>query len=127
MNPLEMFKSFEQGCFYTLTSTKALMDVAWKEHPTFCGVFLKEVLSLEAGGGKFSLHLVRLNPGAAIGLHVHPKSIELHEVIAGSGSCLLNGKELAYTPGSMALIACGVEHQVQAGEQGPCLFAKFIY
>ena len=123
---MDTYEAFNHGDFFTLTGSKALAACAWSEHKSFAGVFLKDILTLEEGDGRFSLHLVRLNPGAIIGLHTHPNSIELHEVIAGTGICQLENRELDYRPGNLALIACGLEHEVRAGAGGLCLFAKFI-
>lgn len=100
--------------------------VPWAAHPSFAGVELKQLVSGAQTEGKFSYHLVRIAPGGQIGLHTHPTQLETHEVIAGSGFCLRDGQKIAYEPGVISLLPANVPHEVQAGDEGLYLFAKFI-
>ena len=104
---------------------RPVCDQCWNAHPAFAGVELKDlVLGADTGGG-FSCHLVRVAPGCALGEHDHPAQTELHQVAAGGGVCTLDGRELAYRPGEMAVIPMGRPHSVTAGEQGLTLVATF--
>ena len=85
----------EQGCN---TNIEAL---PWNRHKDFEGVYLKNIVTPEKTGGRFTCHLVRIEPGKKIGLHTHPTNIELHEVIEGQGYCLTEQGKIDYTPGSM--------------------------
>lgn len=108
------------------TGGVALAAVPWAAHPSFAGVELKQLVSGAQTEGKFSYHLVRIAPGGRIGLHTHPTQLETHEVIAGSGFCLRDGQKIAYEPGVISLLPANVPHEVQAGDEGLYLFAKFI-
>ncbi|MCC8194682.1 MAG: hypothetical protein LIP28_08570, partial [Deltaproteobacteria bacterium] len=65
-------------------------------------------------------------PGCAIGLHTHPSSVEVHEVVGGQGTCQTPDGEIPYTPGVMAILQQNAPHEVKAGKEGLCLLAKFV-
>ena len=100
-------------------------DLAWNPHPAFSGVALKHLLTGADTDGRMSLHLVRLEPGAEIGEHVHEKSWELHQVAGGSGQLLLDGRTVEYHPGVAAALPENEPHAVRAGENGLRLIATF--
>lgn len=117
---------FENGILMLSGDAEALGGRPWEAHPDFAGVFLKTLVRPAATDGLFSCHLVRIEPGKRIGLHTHPGQTELHEVLAGSGVCRMEGNEMPYAPGCMAILPANAPHEVQAGEEGLFLFAKFI-
>lgn len=121
-----IFERFEKGSITTDKGVKNIGGILWNEHKDFPGVFLKNIVTGDETDGLFTCHLVRIEPNSKIGLHTHPASIELHEVVAGSGVCVTECGEIAYTAGSMAVLACNAPHEVRAGEDGLCLFAKFV-
>lgn len=86
----------------------------------------KHIVTAKETDGQFSYHLVRIAPGKAIGNHIHQTQLETHEVIAGTGICVNNGAELSYEPGVITILPMGLPHEVKAGPDGLCLFAKFI-
>ena len=122
----DMFKIFENGILTTEADSKNISTIAWNEHKDFPGVFLKNVVVGEMTNGLFTCHLVRIDPHCKIGLHTHPTSIELHEVVAGRGVCVTERGQTPYKPGNIAVLACNSPHEVQAGSEGLCLFAKFV-
>lgn len=122
----DIFSTFEKGWFTANGETTALARLPWNQHKDFDGVYLKDIVTADKTGGAFSCHLVRIEPGKKIGLHSHSSSIELHEVILGEGTCMAEQGDIPYAPGSMAILPVGSPHQVLAGENGLCLFAKFI-
>lgn len=101
-------------------------EIPWSKHAAFQGVELKHIVTSAQTGGQFSYHLVRIAPNCAIGEHTHQEQLETHEVIAGAGQCLNGGVRLSYRPGAVAILPKGVPHEVIAGPEGLCLFAKFI-
>ena len=121
-----LFERFSQGQMNVAVGSTDLGALPWSEHKDFAGVYLKNVLSGEYSQGLLTCHLVRLEPGAVIGRHIHAGALELHEVVEGDGVCLTPEGEIPYAPGSMAVIACNVPHEVRAGAQGLCLLAKFV-
>jgi mannose-6-phosphate isomerase-like protein (cupin superfamily) len=121
-----LFDDFAQGAILRSAERIPAASLAWNEHKAFAGVFLKNLLTGEHTGGKLTCHLVRIEPNMSIGLHSHADSMELHEVIAGSGACVMQNATLPYAPGTMSVIARDVPHEVHAGEEGLCLFAKFV-
>ncbi|WP_319470712.1 cupin domain-containing protein [uncultured Pseudodesulfovibrio sp.] len=101
-------------------------DREWNSHPVFEGVALKHLVVGADTDGRFSAHLVRLEPGAGIGDHVHESNWELHEIASGSGHCVLDGKRIAYEAGVAAVMPEGMNHSVQAGDDGLNILAKFV-
>lgn len=121
-----MFNTFENGRMTANGESIDLGTLPWNPHQEFEGVYLKNVVTASQTKGAFSCHLVRIEPGKKIGMHSHPASIELHEVISGHGTCLTGQGDILYSPGSMAVLPMNSAHEVRAGELGLCLFAKFI-
>ena len=126
MNGTDLYERFSSGTLYCDGREKAFADVAWSPHPVFEGVRLKHLVTSQQTGGLFSYHLVEIAPGKSIGRHVHAEQLETHEVAAGCGICLDDGREVIYTPGTVAVLRKNTPHEVQAGDEGLYLFAKFI-
>lgn len=122
----ELFSKFETGKLATLNSSRELSSLPWCGHPTFEGVALKHVVRAADTDGRFSYHLVRIDPGKAIGRHIHETQLETHEVVAGSGVGVNGDAVCMYAPGTIVIMEAGVEHQVSAEEGGLLLFAKFM-
>jgi len=121
-----LFSAFDTGCITTLASNTSAETLDWNQHPAFSGVSLKHLITAKDTDGKFSAHLVRLEPKAQIGDHVHETQWELHEVAEGSGHLMLNGRRISYEPGVAAILPENTPHMVQAGEDGLEILAKFI-
>lgn len=121
-----LFEEFNKGTLKLADKEKSFDDIEWSKHPAFEGVELKHILTSQDTNGQFSFHLVRIAPGKSIKTHVHEKQVETHEVIFGSGTCINNGVELSYTPGSISMFEMGIPHEVDAGTDGLYLFAKFF-
>jgi len=98
----------------------------WNPHPTFPGVALRHLITGADTDGRLSAHLVRISAGCELREHVHPGSLELHEVAAGAGTCALGEKSVRYEPGACGLIPAGTPHSVRA-DAGEDLYilAKF--
>ena len=111
---------------YFSHSSKNLTDVAWVDHPTFKGIQIKHLLTSAETGNTFSSHLIKVAPDCGLDSHCHEEQKELHEIIDGSGECVLTGKTICYEPGVMTVIDEGEPHQVMAGTQGLLLLAKFF-
>lgn len=126
----DLFSDFDCGIVARLSDDAVAEtlcgELPWHAHPVFTGVALKHLVTGAQTGGRFSAHLVRLEPGAEIGDHVHDASWELHEVAAGSGRCLLAGRTIDYAPGVAAVLPQNVPHSVRAGQDGLRLLAKFV-
>lgn len=123
---MNLFDKFETGRLVLPSGQVNFAAVAWSLHPTFEGVALKHLITAKDAGGSFSYHLVRIAPDKKIGLHIHQTQLETHEVVAGGGVCVNAGQELPYEPGTISIFPAGSEHEVTAGPDGLCLFAKFI-
>lgn len=121
-----LFETFNSGSLRLPTSAAEFSEIPWSEHPAFDGVELKHIVTSKDTDGKFSYHLVRIAPDKSIKNHVHEMQLETHEVIAGSGVCINNGAAIFYEPGIISIMPAGVPHEVNAGKDGLCLFAKFI-
>ena len=112
-----LFEAFDNGTFKTPAATVSFADIPWSNHPIYEGVALKHLVTAKDTDGQFSYHLVHIASG---------KSIETHEVSAGSGSCICQGEVISYYMGTISVMPAGVAHEVHAGAEGLCLFAKFM-
>ena len=121
----DLFTALAGGELALPGGRKSADSLPWNDHPAFAGVALKHLVTSADSGGRYSLHLVRLGPGASIGTHVHEQSWELHQVAGGSGTLDLDGAEVAYHPGVVASLPQNAPHAVHAGEDGLRLLAVF--
>ena len=127
MNYKNLFEKFNEGGKLLLKDATVTFDaIPWSKHPAFEGVELKHIITSERTDGQFSYHLVRIAPNKKIGSHIHEKQLETHEVISGTGVCVNDGVELPYEAGIISIFPVGVPHEVIAGDDGLCLFAKFM-
>ncbi len=127
MDYKNLFEKFNEGGKLLLPDATITFDaIPWSKHPTFEGVELKHIITSERTDGEFSYHLVRIAPNKKIGNHIHEKQLETHEVISGTGVCVDDGVELPYETGVISIFPIGVPHEVIAGDDGICLFAKFM-
>ena len=127
MNYKNLFEKFNEGGKLLLKDATVTFDaIPWSKHPAFEGVELKHIIASERTDGEFSYHLVRIAPNKKIGSHIHEKQLETHEVISGTGVCVNDGVELPYETGVISIFPIGVPHEVIAGDDGLCLFAKFM-
>ncbi len=127
MNYKNLFEKFNEGGKLLLKDATVTFDaIPWSKHPAFEGVELKHIITSERTDGQFSYHLVRIAPNKRIGSHIHEKQLETHEVISGTGVCVNDGVELPYETGVISIFPIGVPHEVIAGDDGLCLFAKFM-
>lgn len=121
-----LFEKFNNGSLKLAAATVEFADIPWSKHPTFEGVRLKHIVTAKETDGRFSYHLVRIMPNKSIESHIHETQLETHEVVAGSGICMNNGIEILYEAGTISIMPAGIPHEVHAGDDGLCLFAKFI-
>lgn len=126
MHGKNTFAAFENGRLMNREEGKSFDSIPWNKHPTFEGVSLKHIVTSNDSDGVFSYHLVRIEPGKAIGEHIHTPQLETHEVIAGDGVCHNGEHRYTYTPGTIAILPAGMPHEVTAYKNGLLLFAKFI-
>lgn len=127
MDYKNLFEKFNEGGKLLLPDAAVTFDaIPWSKHPAFEGVELKHIITSERTNGQFSYHLVRIAPNKKIGNHIHEKQLETHEVISGTGVCVNDGVELPYETGIISIFPVGVPHEVIAGGDGLCLFAKFM-
>ncbi len=126
MEPGEMGAFFANGSITYVDRDDASAELPWNPHPAFKGVSLKPLIKGADTGGAMSCSLVRLEPAAVLETHVHENQAELHEVIDGGGTLVLDSKERPYHPGRMGLIPKGTRHRVVAGKDGLFLLAVFF-
>lgn len=127
MDYKNLFEKFNEGGKLLLPDATVTFDaIPWSKHPASPGVELKHIITSERTDGQFSYHLVRIAPNKKIGNHIHEKQLETHEVISGTGVCVNDGVELSYEAGVISIFPIGVPHEVIAGDDGLCLFAKFM-
>lgn len=109
-----------------LPGSKVLASsLPWNPHAKFKGVALKHLVTGQDTQGLYSLHLVRVEAGCEIGVHIHAAQWELHEVVEGYGQCQVGEQLIEYQPGCLNNIPNGQEHRVLAGDQELYILAKF--
>ncbi len=117
--------TIEAGTVFYVVREEAVSDKGWNAHPIYKGVYLKHLVLGSDTDNRLSCHIVKVDPYCTLEEHLHDGKLELHEVIAGSGTCFLNGKEITYLPGVIGVIPANVKHKVTAGKNGLYLMAKF--
>lgn len=123
---MSVFEAFENGKLFIAKRVVEVDSVSWSPHAKFEGVALKHLITAKDTNGAYSYHLVRIEPHMRIGLHIHETQLETHEVVAGSGICVVEGQEVIYEVGNIAVLPAGAAHEVNASDDGLFLFAKFI-
>lgn len=121
-----LFEKFEHGRLGGSSPEKQFSELPWNNHPSFTGVALKHLTTGKDSDGLFSYHLVRIEPGCAIGEHTHDPQLETHEVIDGAGICRNGGTTVDYFPGVISIFRPRICHSVEAGKDGLLIFAKFM-
>jgi quercetin dioxygenase-like cupin family protein len=114
-----------QEIITVIDSDRKAGTLTWNPHPKFAGVALKHLVTGKDTGGRLSLHHVRVDPGCAIGDHTHNGQVEIHDVLAGSGTCTVAEKKIRYFPGIMGIMPADTLHRVEAGAEGLLLLATF--
>ena len=114
------------GMLYFQDRREAIEQMQWVPHPKFDGAFMKHLVRKADNDNHASVHLVKIEPGRMLEDHIHEGEWEYHNVLAGSGIGYLDGKEMKYVPGTMAIIPKARTHKVVAGEEGMLLMATFL-
>ena len=123
---MEAQKSSDRNSAVVLPGqTVAVESLLWNPHPKFAGVSLRHLVTGKDTGGRVSLHHVRVDPGCSIGDHAHAGQVEIHDVLAGTGKCTLQGTAIAYVPGVVGVMPADQVHRVEAGDNGMLLLATF--
>jgi quercetin dioxygenase-like cupin family protein len=117
---------FDKGKLYINGESVDVEKLTWNEHSAFKGVFLKHIIKGESTDNQFSCHLVKINPGCEIGIHIHVGKNELHEIISGLGHCFIEQTEIDYHKGIIGFIPADKNHSVKAEKEGLFLLAKFF-
>jgi quercetin dioxygenase-like cupin family protein len=117
---------FDKGILSINGTTIDFESIPWNEHTDFKGVFLKHIIKGESTGNRLSCHLVRMNPGCEIGIHIHSGKTELHEIIQGSGICTIEQSKIEYHKGVIGFIPADKNHSITAEQEGLFLLAKFF-
>jgi mannose-6-phosphate isomerase-like protein (cupin superfamily) len=123
---MSVLSVFNEGEIFFRERKINAKDLEWNSHASFTGVYLKHLVKGVSTDGKFSSHIVRVNAGFEIGDHMHEDKWEMHEVISGSGKCIIDGKEIDYRPGISTVVPEGITHRVMAGNEDLYILAKFV-
>ena len=103
------------------------MEKPWYSHPAWNGVFLKDLVTAKETGGAFSYHLVRVSRNCEVADHDHETQWEWNVVLAGTGSFLLDGREVPVVgPGQTFVTPPRTHHTVSAGSDELSLLALFV-
>ena len=78
-----VFEAFNNGNLKTPAAAVSFADIPWAKHAAYEGVALKHLVTAKDTDGRFSYHLVQIEPGKSIENHIHETQLETHEVIAG--------------------------------------------
>ena len=120
------FEKFDKGVLVVPNYKKEFEAIPWTKHPIFEGVELKHIVTSKDTQGQFSYHIISIAPNKSIKNHIHEKQLETHEVIGGTGVCINDGVSIPYKEGTISIMPAGIAHEVNAGDDGLYMFAKFI-
>lgn len=112
-----------KGCF--IAGEEDFSKLLFEPHKKFTGVALKHLITGKETGGCLSCHLVKVDSGCCLESHTHPDHLEVHEVIAGKGTYIIDDREYLYQPGSIGVIPVNMIHRVEAGKEGLYILATF--
>jgi quercetin dioxygenase-like cupin family protein len=118
-------EKFENGIIVGLSKDIKTGTIDWNEHNLFKGVYLKHLIKGIDTNSSISCHLVNVTPGCSIDTHIHNGKLEIHEVIEGTGVCIIGEKTINYCAGTISLIPADIPHKVTAGNEGIYILAKF--
>ncbi|MCU0631307.1 MAG: cupin domain-containing protein [Methanoregulaceae archaeon] len=125
MEPKHIRDIFEQGAVLFPDFENDAAEIPWKPHPKWEGVFLKDLVTGKATGGKFSYHLVKVNKDFEVKDHDHTTQWEWNLIISGDGIFVIGDKEVTIEPGQTFVTPPGIHHIVSAGDQDLLLLAIF--
>ena len=126
MGQNKAFEMFNDGMVIFPGKSIDVSALPWIEHPAFKGVYLKNLVTGSETKGAFSCHMVKIKKGCEVGLHSHDTQWEFNEALEGSGTFVIQGKELACKPGFSYATPPGVSHIVSAQDEDLYILAKFI-
>ncbi len=118
--------AFENGSIAGIELMVDSSKLEWNPHQVYNGVYLKHLVTGANTGGRFSCHLLKVEPGSALEEHVHEEKWELHKIMEGEGECILDTNKIAYQPGTLTIIPEATKHKVVAGPQGLRFLATFV-
>ena len=98
----------------------------WTPHPRWKGVFLKDLVTGNETGGKFSYHLVKVLQDCEVKDHGHETQWEWNQIIDGDGIFVIGDKEVPIEPGQTFVTPPGIHHIVSAGDEDLVLLAIFV-
>ncbi len=119
-------KKVAAGKIYDMSNEISVNAIDWAGHPSFHGVFLKHLVRGDKTNHQFSYHLVKIEAGCEIGLHIHSGKWELHEVVAGNGVAFCCERKMIYQPGVTSILPADTEHRVVAEGSDLYLLATFV-
>ena len=100
-------------------------DLDWGPHRTYPRVQTKAMLS-KAQQPAFSVHRVRVEPGAEISPHVHDGSAETFFILSGTGCFIWATGDVPCGPGSLGVAPAGFRHGIRnTGTEALDLLAIF--
>jgi quercetin dioxygenase-like cupin family protein len=126
LGPTEMTTPLAGGTLFFADRTEEIEKMPWIPHPKFKGAFMKHLVKGADNDNLASCHLVRVDPGFQLDDHIHANEWEYHHILEGQGTGYLDGREMAYKQGKMAVIPKGVNHKVVAGREGIVILATFL-
>jgi quercetin dioxygenase-like cupin family protein len=126
LEPKEITTDLASGTLFFANRAEDIEKMPWIPHPKFKGAFMKHLVKGADNDNLASCHLVRVNPGYQLEDHTHANEWEYHHILEGEGTGYLDGREMAYTPGKIAVIPKGVNHKVVAGQDGILILATFL-
>ena len=126
MEPKPITTAMAGGTLYFADRVQEIEQMEWLPHPKFKGAFMKHLVRGADNDNLASCHLVRVNPGCQLDDHVHDNEWEYHHTLEGAGTGYLDGREMVYEPGKLAVIPKGMTHKIVAGREGILILATFL-
>lgn len=101
-----------------------VQDMEWVKHPTFPGVYVKDMLAGEHGMGITNKY-IKIEPQGEIQTHTHDVT-EAFFILQGKASVLVNGERVELSAGNMIAAPAGQVHGlINQGAEDVILLANF--
>jgi len=126
MDQQHISEMFEQGVVIFPRLEIEAADKPWYSPPGWKGVYLKDLVTGKETDGKFSYHIVKIEPNCEVTDHDHETQWEWNVILNGTGVFLLDDTEITAKPGQTFATPPGIHHTVSAGDEELSLLAHFI-
>lgn len=90
----------------------------FQKHPVFEGVSISKLVA-RAECDSLGISILKIAPGAEIGVHTHDASLDSIYVLSGEGEAYINGGWKGFSTGDHILVPARVKHGIRNTGSAP--------